>query len=201
MTQICKEFSVPLAQLCPKTFDSFSAFDEYCKSAKGTEGYVIRFADGRMYKMKTTWYLQQTSGSSPISTSKEYFLQSERLLWFLMLEDHFDDVYATMKDDEWRERAKSFHVRLQSEIEKVSAEFEKKMTEYQILGEKEKQSFITQLQSQEYLYLQALLKSKDQDARQVLVKLILGDSTPKHFELMQKLLNKISVLDTKLEVK
>lgn len=68
---------------------------ELLKETKGltdTEGFVVRFSDGEMLKVKTDWYLQ-------IHRARESILQDRNVVQ-MMLDGTVDDVRAHLPDDE-----------------------------------------------------------------------------------------------------
>jgi RNA ligase len=56
------------------------------RQREGVEGFVIRFENGEMYKIKTQWYF---SLNKSLDLLKH---RSERHLWQSILEEKFDDV-------------------------------------------------------------------------------------------------------------
>ena len=62
------------------------AFLEYVRDLEDLEGFVVRFDDGHMLKLKCAWYLQ-------IHKAKEAILQDRNIVE-LILEDKLDDVKA-----------------------------------------------------------------------------------------------------------
>jgi len=68
------------------------AFLEYVSTLTDVEGFVIRFADGHMAKVKCHWYLQ-------IHKAKEAILQDRNIVE-LILEEHLDDVKAHLIDED-----------------------------------------------------------------------------------------------------
>ena len=60
------------------------AFLEYVRDLEDLEGFVVRFDDGHMLKLKCHWYIQ-------IHKAKEAILQDRNIVE-LILEEHLDDV-------------------------------------------------------------------------------------------------------------
>lgn len=71
-------------QFEPQT--DMKAFLEYVHDLEDLEGFVVRFDDGHMLKLKCHWYLQ-------IHKAKEAILQDRNIVE-LILEEHLDDIKA-----------------------------------------------------------------------------------------------------------
>ena len=84
------------------------AFLEYVHDLEDLEGFVVRFDDGHMLKLKCHWYLQ-------IHKAKEAILQDRNIVE-LILEEHLDDVKAHLPAED-RDRLTQF----ESDINKVIA--------------------------------------------------------------------------------
>lgn len=69
-----------------------SAFEQAIKATPGIEGFVIRFHDGRMYKIKTEWYFERTK-----KEKQQFSLNSERSVWQIILDQQIDDALAFFK--------------------------------------------------------------------------------------------------------
>ena len=74
-------------------------FLEYVRDLEDLEGFVIRFDDGHMLKLKCHWYLQ-------IHKAKEAILQDRNIVE-LILEDNLDDVKAHLPAED-RDRLTQF---------------------------------------------------------------------------------------------
>jgi hypothetical protein len=69
---------------------TWNGFDEFSKQARfrnGLEGFVIRFEDGTMIKVKTWWYYNLSRGLSMETNSN-----AEKYLWKTIVENKYDDV-------------------------------------------------------------------------------------------------------------
>jgi len=79
------------------------------KSQKGLEGFVLRFQDGRHYKIKTTWYFS-------IHRSLQFLKHNgERHVWEAILRDTYDDVKAFLPP-EYRQAIDKFAADLLSTL-------------------------------------------------------------------------------------
>jgi RNA ligase len=82
------------------------AFVEYTRGLEDLEGFVVRFADGHMAKLKCDWYVQ-------IHKAKEKILQDRNIVE-LILDEKLDDVKAHLPAED-RDRLTQF----ESEINKA----------------------------------------------------------------------------------
>lgn len=74
------------------TWEGIEHFRNTVQEHEGEEGYIIRFADGHMLKIKNLWYLQ-------LHKTKE-LMQFEKDVWALVLDDKYDDAKAFMEAEE-----------------------------------------------------------------------------------------------------
>ena len=75
------------------------AFVDYVRDLEDVEGFVVRFSDGHMLKLKCHWYLQ-------IHKAKEAILQDRNIVE-LILDDKLDDVKAHLPQED-RDRLSQF---------------------------------------------------------------------------------------------
>ena len=91
-------YDIPVVrQFEPQT--DMKAFLEYVRDLEDLEGFVVRFNDGHMLKLKCHWYLQ-------IHKAKEAILQDRNIVE-LILEEHLDDVKAHLPAED-RDRLTQF---------------------------------------------------------------------------------------------
>lgn len=81
---------IPVVNALDGTINNMQDFLSETYSLEDAEGYVIRFADGHMYKVKGEWYVQ-------IHKTKE-LLQWEKDVWSLILNNNVDDVKSFMEE-------------------------------------------------------------------------------------------------------
>lgn len=82
------------------TFEGIQEFAATVRERKDEEGYIIRFDDGHMLKIKNLWYLQ-------IHKVKE-MVEQEKNVWKMILDESIDDVKPFMMPDD-RERIEAYH--------------------------------------------------------------------------------------------
>ena len=75
------------------------AFVDYVRDLEDVEGFVVRFSDGHMLKLKCDWYVQ-------IHKAKEKILQDRNIVE-LILDEKLDDVKAHLPAED-RERLSQF---------------------------------------------------------------------------------------------
>jgi RNA ligase len=98
LTKWAKEYDIPVVrQFDPQT--DMKDFIEYVRELEDMEGFVVRFDDGHMLKLKCHWYLQ-------IHKAKEAILQDRNIVE-LILEEHLDDVKAHLPAED-RDRLTQF---------------------------------------------------------------------------------------------
>lgn len=93
--------------------ENIEQFMAEAKDLEGAEGYIIRFDDGHMAKVKGAWYVQ-------IHKTKD-ILQHEKDVLQLIFEDRIDDAKGFM-DAEDRERVERYEKALALTIEQKAAE-------------------------------------------------------------------------------
>ena len=78
---------------------------ENIQSLEGIEGFVLRFDDGRMFKVKTIWYREiHDSNLSQLAPGK----MKENEIWKFILENKIDDVIVSLKTKEIKEKLDNF---------------------------------------------------------------------------------------------
>lgn len=94
MLNAAEPFGIPVVEALPGSVDNIHHFMEKARDLKGAEGYVIRFADGHMVKVKAEEYVR-------IHKVKEA-LTFEKDVWSMVLSDSIDDVKAMMDEGDRR---------------------------------------------------------------------------------------------------
>lgn len=113
---------VPLLDLAPAGARDLM---EHARQLVGAEGYVVRFADGHMLKVKGTWYLR-------IHKVKER-LELEKDAIELILSNAMDDVLPDLPPAD-RDRVLAFAGALQAHILIVSREIEERVATAKAAG-------------------------------------------------------------------
>ncbi len=107
LVELAQRFRVPLVLALPGTVQNAQSFLDETAEIENAEGFVVRFDDGHMCKIKGAWYCR-------IHNTKE-ILVFEKNVWNLILNDSVDDAMAFMDD-----RDKPL-------VEDFAAEFEKRV--------------------------------------------------------------------------
>jgi RNA ligase len=98
MVMHAEEYGIPVVHAYgPRT--DMKAFLEYVRDMEDVEGFVVRFSDGHMLKLKCQWYLQ-------IHKAKEAILQDRNIVE-LILDEALDDVKAHLPQED-RDRLSQF---------------------------------------------------------------------------------------------
>jgi RNA ligase len=84
MESVAARYGVPVVDQFRGDFQGIQAFQEHMAGREGEEGYIIRFHDGHMLKLKNAWYLR-------IHKIMEQ-IQFEKNVWQLILDDAVDDI-------------------------------------------------------------------------------------------------------------
>eukprot|EP01130_Rhizamoeba_saxonica_P017232 TRINITY_DN8270_c0_g1_i1.p1 TRINITY_DN8270_c0_g1~~TRINITY_DN8270_c0_g1_i1.p1 ORF type:complete len:303 (-),score=47.06 TRINITY_DN8270_c0_g1_i1:24-932(-) len=121
MVQSASEYGIPVVGELTDEFNmnpskedfDFEAFYMNIKSKVGFEGFVIRFEDGSMYKIKTNWYFSINKKLDKIKNG------SVRHLWQCVLEEEYDDV-KTFLSPTYRRCMDDFVERLGEALVRIS---------------------------------------------------------------------------------
>lgn len=93
-----EDFHIPAVKVFPSQ-KNMGSFIEYTRDLKDTEGFVVRFDNGHMVKLKCDWYVQ-------IHKAKERILQDRHIVE-LILDQKLDDVKAHLPIED-RDRLSQF---------------------------------------------------------------------------------------------
>jgi RNA ligase len=93
-----ESYRIPVVRTFEPQTD-MKAFVEYVRDLEDLEGFVVRFSDGHMLKLKCHWYLQ-------IHKAKEAILQDRNIVE-LILDEALDDVKAHLPQED-RDRLSRF---------------------------------------------------------------------------------------------
>lgn len=99
LVAIGRHWNVPVVGALGEAVSDIQQFLDRVRDLEGIEGYVIRFDDGHMLKVKGEWYCH-------LHRTKD-LLQWEKDVWALVLDDRLDDAKAFMSDDD-QARATAF---------------------------------------------------------------------------------------------
>lgn len=101
---LISQYNIPVVRAFEPQTD-MKAFIEYVRDLEDLEGFVVRFDDGHMLKLKCHWYIQ-------IHKAKEAILQDRNIVQ-LILEEKLDDIKAHMPQED-RERLDKFETQFHS---------------------------------------------------------------------------------------
>lgn len=80
MVKLCEYYGVPVAKSWEGSMNGLSTFLTTMKGEPNIEGFVIRFHNGEMYKVKTDWYFERTR-----KDKQDFNFNSERNVWKMIL--------------------------------------------------------------------------------------------------------------------
>jgi T4 RnlA family RNA ligase len=101
MVMHAEEYGIPVVHAYgPRT--DMKAFLEYTRDLEDLEGFVVRFDDGHMLKLKCQWYLQ-------IHKAKEAILQDRNIVE-LILDEKLDDIKAHLPAEDRFELGRFEHL-------------------------------------------------------------------------------------------
>lgn len=95
---IIEKYNIPIVKSFPSQ-KQINGLIEYTRDLQDTEGFVVRFDNGHMVKLKCDWYVQ-------IHKAKERILQDRHIVE-LILDQKLDDVKAHLPQEE-RDRLSQF---------------------------------------------------------------------------------------------
>ena len=98
LVELGKAFAIPVVRAFEPQTD-MKAFIEYVRDMEDLEGFVVRFNDGHMIKLKCDWYVQ-------IHKAKEAILQDRNIVE-IILDEKLDDVKAHLPAED-RDRLTQF---------------------------------------------------------------------------------------------
>lgn len=111
MQNLIREYNIPVVRAFEPQTD-MRAFLDYVAGLEDLEGFVVRFDDGHMVKLKCHWYLQ-------IHRAKEAILQDRNIVE-LILDERLDDVKAHLPAED-RDRLTKFENDFNLVISKIVA--------------------------------------------------------------------------------
>jgi RNA ligase len=111
MHALADPYSVPVVREFEGSFDGINDFIESVHGRTDEEGYIIRFRDGTMYKIKNPWYLQLHKTAE--------LMQNEKDVWAVILKDQVDDAKAFMSDEDGQ-RLEAFQRDLLGALDRVA---------------------------------------------------------------------------------
>jgi RNA ligase len=94
MRDMAAAFGVPVVRAVPGSAENIQRFLDETAGIEDAEGFVIRFDDGHMCKVKGLWYCH-------IHNTKDT-LRFEKNVWSLLLNDMMDDARSFMDDKDRR---------------------------------------------------------------------------------------------------
>jgi hypothetical protein len=88
---IVKKYNIPIVKTWNGNFNGITDFMEAIGGEEGCEGYIIRFENGHMVKLKNAWYLNLHRAKDQLSNEKNVYR--------LVLSEHHDDLLPQLDPD------------------------------------------------------------------------------------------------------
>jgi RNA ligase len=126
MINTADQFFIPFVRsFAPRS--NMKAFIEYVRGLEDLEGFVVRFDDGHMIKLKCDWYVQ-------IHKAKEAILQDRNIVE-LILDEKLDDIKAHLPAED-RDRLTYFEFQINSRIIDKAAHLSDATNREQYMGDR-----------------------------------------------------------------
>ena len=125
MVEMAKEYNIEVVQALegqPQVGQDVQAFVDMVRQLQDVEGFVVRFDNGCMIKVKTLEYLK-------LHKIKELF-ESEKNVWAMILDDKLDDILPVVKDEKQRQELVDFCSQLNQAIINKADEIHRQVTEW-----------------------------------------------------------------------
>eukprot|EP01119_Soliformovum_irregulare_P025753 TRINITY_DN9623_c0_g1_i2.p1 TRINITY_DN9623_c0_g1~~TRINITY_DN9623_c0_g1_i2.p1 ORF type:complete len:336 (-),score=119.52 TRINITY_DN9623_c0_g1_i2:230-1237(-) len=183
MQASCQEYNVPAIKEwdgSDMTASNVAELMERIKHLKGVEGAVIRFNDGRMFKLKTEWYFSQSKSHLALPNQ-------ERDVWAMVLDSKVDDLLPQLSA-EVTKKLQDFQVKLFSAVDEISEKYQD--ITFKLKAEAPtKRDFVAKFKDQFSLVEFALISKiyDGQDSRLKTIETLRGQCAVKKFEEVKKL--------------
>ena len=115
MVESAKSYDIDVVKAYAGTADSMEHLISETKDIEGAEGWVIRFDDGHMVKIKGEWYLC-------IHKTKDNLSQEKNVI-DLLISEKVDDAKSFMLEDD-RKRVEEFEDKFWAGVEAMAESFE-----------------------------------------------------------------------------
>lgn len=116
-------FDLELVRLYEGKIETMEAFIEEARAEPDIEGYVVRFENGHMLKIKADVYLTLHKAVSQLSQEKD--------VWQLVVEDKIDDLKAILPEDQ-RKRLEKFETAFWAKFDVMTADLVKGVAAAQV---------------------------------------------------------------------
>jgi len=123
MVNHASNFKIPVAKALSRGFGNAYDLVKYVKGVEGEEGFVIRFNDGTMYKIKSDWYFERHRSQADVFRDPGFW--DELSLWNIVLDNNLDDILSRLEPGRKPDMAKQFQINLWQDLDKVSKDIYK----------------------------------------------------------------------------
>lgn len=126
-------YNIPVVKVFPSQ-KNINGLIEYTRDLQDTEGFVVRFDDGHMVKLKCDWYVQ-------IHKAKERILRDRHIVE-LILDQKLDDVKAHLPQEE-RDRLSQFENDFNKVIHPLALSIVSQVSNCRRIGGMDRKTFAT----------------------------------------------------------
>lgn len=134
MVETATDWNIPVVKALGQVADHHT-FLKDAALVDDMEGYVVRFDNGYMVKVKGDWYRQ-------MHATKEA-LQFEKDVWAMVLSDKIDDI-KVMMDEEDRRRVDRFMQTFETSINQVASRLSRAVTDFKTNNGNDRKKFATE---------------------------------------------------------
>ena len=107
MQQLGERYCIDVVKTYPGTIESMKHLIDETRGVEGIEGWILRFNNGHMVKVKSEWYVN-------LHRTKDA-IRYERNLVTLILNDQLDDIKAFMLEEDLK-RVEVYHHNFRSDV-------------------------------------------------------------------------------------
>ena len=115
LKSIGEKYNIPMVKIWNGSFQGITEFMEAVGGEEQCEGYIIRFANGHMVKLKNAWYLNLHRAKSQ--------LENEKNVYRLVLSESHDDLLPQL-DLDARRALEDFAAALAQQVKLVASRYE-----------------------------------------------------------------------------
>lgn len=136
MQRLAEKHSIDCVKTYPGTAQSLEHLMSETREAQGIEGWIIRFADGHMLKLKASSYLR-------FHKVKESIVQEKNVI-DLLVNDQMDDPKAFMLEED-RKRVEEFEDKFWHGFEQFNHDLSLKLQEYKTITGNDRKRFAIEI--------------------------------------------------------
>jgi len=133
MIEAAKAHSIPVVKpLVHNGGQDVTQTIQAIRKLENIEGYVLRFENGDMYKIKCDWYVERSKRQAEMCGDTGYW--REKNVWMLVLENKLDDILSGSSIGERGKRAEEFAKNLWITLEQTAQDMTNELENYKQQG-------------------------------------------------------------------